>query len=138
MLTGCGHSDEAGGARAGILTAEEIVAAFEGRGLEVTQADVRPQSIFQRELNGQEPLVFLLNGDEISLYPFPSAEEREAGMEDFEQHTRTADPVPYKVYQEGSLLLYYVQDFGQAVEQELDAKIKGAVADLLLLADPEA
>lgn len=138
VLTGCTKGDETAPNQANVLAAEAVITAFDGQGLELTQAEVRPESIFQIELNGQVPLVFLLNGEEISLYPFPEAKEREAGWNDFEQRTRTADLVPYKAYQKESVLLFYVQDSGGAVEQELDDKISRAIAAMLSPADKDA
>lgn len=138
VLAGCSRGDEAGGTRAKELTAGEIAGAFAGQGLKLIQTDLRPESVFQRERNGRAPMVFLLKNEEISVYQFPAAEGREAGWDDFEEHTQTADPVPYKAYQEKSMLIFYVQDSGQAVEQELNAKISRAIAAMLSLAHQDA
>jgi hypothetical protein len=132
LFTGCGQGNDPAKVEARELSADEISAYFETHGLELHSVEVRPENIFQRELNGRKPLVFLLDEQELVIYQFATAGEREAGWADFEQHTATADLVPYKAYQEQSLLVFYVHDEG-VIGQELYRRVEKVIPGLLEL-----
>ncbi|WP_054942786.1 hypothetical protein [Paenibacillus ihuae] len=132
LLTGCGRGGDTEETAARVLTAEEISAAFAGQGLELTSVEVRAENSFQRELKGRKPLVFLLDEQELVIYQFATAGEREAGWADFELHTATADLVTYKAYQEQSLLVFYIHDEGM-IGQELYRQVEKTIPGLLEL-----
>ncbi|QSF44163.1 hypothetical protein [Paenibacillus tianjinensis] len=132
LLTGCGRGTDPVKVEARELSADEISAYFARQGLELHSVVVHPENIFQGELNGRKPLVFLLDEKELVIYQFATAGEREAGWADFEQHTATADLVPYKAYQEQSLLVFYIHDEGM-IGQELYRQVEKTIPGLLEL-----
>lgn len=132
LAAGCGQGNNGSVEGLRELSTDEITAAFTGQGLELQSVDVREESIFQRELNGREPLVFLLDEEELVIYQFAGDGEREAGWADFEKHTATADLVQHKVFQEQSLLIFYVHDEGMT-GQALFRQIEQVIPELLKL-----
>ncbi|CAH1211429.1 hypothetical protein PAECIP111892_03568 [Paenibacillus auburnensis] len=137
LLTGCSQGNDPVTVEARELSTDEVSAYFARQGLELHSVEVRPENVFQRELNGRKPLVFLLDEQELVIYQFATAGEREAGWADFEQHTATADLVPYKAYQEQSLLVFYIHDEG-VVGQELYRRVEKVIPGLLELKESGA
>jgi hypothetical protein len=94
-----------------------------------------PGAIFQLELNGLKPQVYSMDGVELSLYLFASAEERAAGWEDFGEQTAAADLIPFKAYQEGAILMFYIHGEsaaeGQKWNEQLDKRLKAAIRGLI-------
>lgn len=132
LLTGCGQGKDTAKVVARELSAEEISAVFAKQGLEMHSVEGRPENIFQRELNGKKPMVFLLDEKELIIYQFATAEEREKGWADFENKTATADLVTHRVYQEQSLLIFYLHDDG-TVAQTLYRQVEKVIPALLKL-----
>ncbi|WP_310829970.1 hypothetical protein [Paenibacillus pedocola] len=137
LLTGCGHGNDPVKVESRELSADEISAYFARQGLELHSVEMRPENIFQGELNGRKPLVFLLDEQELVIYQFATAGEREAGWADFEQHTATADLVPYKAYQKQSLLVFYIHDEG-VIGQELYRRVEKVIPGVLELKESGA
>lgn len=132
LSAGCSQGSNETGIELKELSADEITAAFTGQGLELQSVGVREESIFHRELNGRKPLVFLLDEEELVIYQFAGNGERKAGWADFEKHTATADLVQHKVFQEQSLLIFYVHDEGRT-GQGLFRQIEQVIPELLKL-----
>ncbi|MNC43449.1 hypothetical protein D3C75_923100 [compost metagenome] len=130
LLSGCGRNNEAADARSRELRAQEIADYFTRQGLEMHSVEVQPENVFQRELNGRKPLVFLLDEKELVIYQFATAGEREEGWADFENKTAAADLVTHKVYQEQSLLIFYLYDDG-TVAQVLYRQVEKLIPGLL-------
>ncbi|WP_042203045.1 hypothetical protein [Paenibacillus camerounensis] len=128
LVTGCSQGGNVADTGLRELSAEEITAAFSEQGLELSSSEVRAESVFHRELNGRKPLVFLLDEEELVIYQFAGVGEREDGWADFENQTATADLVQHKVFQEQSLLIFYIRDegmTGQALFRQIGLVIPG-------------
>jgi hypothetical protein len=115
--------------------AEEVIAVFAGQGLNLQRGGEVPGSVFQKELNGVKPQMYSLNGVDLPLYQFSSAEERAAGWKDFGEQTAAADLIPYKAYQEDRFLMFYIHG-GSAAEgikfnEKLDKQLKAAIQGLI-------
>lgn len=122
LVTGCSQSNNVTVKELRELGADEIAAVFAEQGLDLLSSEVRAESVLHRELNGRKPLVFLLDGKELVIYQFAGDGEREAGWADFENQTATADLVQHKVFQEQSLLIFYIRDeveAGQALFRQI-------------------
>lgn len=135
LAAGCGKVKNSVPEEARALSQEEVMAAFAEQGLMLQQGEEAPGSIFQLELNGRKPQLYSLNGVELSLYQFPSAEERAAGWKSFGEQTAAADLIPYKDYQEGSILMFYIHGEsaaeGQKWSEELGQQMKAAIQGLI-------
>ncbi|WNS43448.1 hypothetical protein [Paenibacillus sp. MMS20-IR301] len=135
LAAGCGMTESSAPERARILTQEEVTAVFADEDLLLLEGEEVPGAVFQLELNGVKPQLYVLNGVELPIYQFSSAEERAAGWKAFGEQTATADLVPYQAYQEDSILMFYVH--GESVQEglkwngQLDRQLKAAVQGLV-------
>ncbi|KUP21566.1 hypothetical protein [Paenibacillus sp. DMB5] len=132
LVTGCSQSNNVTVKELRELGADEIAVVFAEQGLDLCSSEVRAESVFHRELNGREPLVFLLDGEELVIYQFAGDGEREAGWADFENRTATAELVQHKVFQEQSLLIFYIGDEGKS-GRVLFRQIEQVIPELLEL-----
>ncbi|MBY0013569.1 hypothetical protein H7K49_24105 [Paenibacillus typhae] len=132
LVTGCSQSNNVPVKELRELGADEITAVFAEQGLDLLSSEVRAESVFHRELNGRKPVVFLLDREELVMYQFAGEEEREAGWADFENQTATAELVQHKVFQERSLLIFYIRDEGKTGEA-LFRQIEQIIPELLEL-----
>jgi hypothetical protein len=132
---GCGRADNSAPEQVSVRSAEEIIAAFAGQGLNLQRGGEAPGSVFQKELNGVRPQMYSLNGVDLPLYQFSSAEERAAGWKDFGEQTAAADLVPYKAYQEVNFLMFYIHGESAAegikFNDKLDKQLKAAIQGLI-------
>lgn len=135
LAAGCRKVENSVPEEARALSQEEVMAAFAEQGLMLQKGEDIPGSIFQLELNGRKPQLYSLNGVELSLYPFASAEERAAGWKSFGDQTAAADLIPYKEYQEGAYLMFYIHGEaaaeGQKWNEKLNKQMKAAVQGLI-------
>lgn len=135
LLAGCGKAENSPRERVRVLSQEEVVVVFAEQNLALQAGEEVPSSIFQLELNGLKPQTYSLDGVELSLYQFASEEERSAGWKAFGEQTAAADLIPFKDYQEGSVLMFYIHGEsgaeGQKWNGQLDMQLKAAVQGLI-------
>ncbi|WBL14767.1 hypothetical protein [Sutcliffiella sp. NC1] len=114
-----------------IITLDEVVSSFEKHQLDIKEnSNFHNDSIFRMKLNGVKPSSFELDGKLLTVYYYKSAEEREKGLEDFEEKTATMDTVSYHVYEVENVLIFYVYEHDMSLEVEFDDEIKGALREL--------
>lgn len=135
LAAGCGKAENSATEQNRVLTPEEVTAIFADQDLTLLKGEEVAGAIFQLELNGHIPQVYILNGVELSLYQFASAEERAAGWREFGERTAAADLIPHKAYQEESVLMFYIHGEsaaeGEKWNGQLDQQMKAAIQGLI-------
>lgn len=135
LLAGCRQAENSAPEQVRVLSREDVIAVFADQGLSLQTGEEVPGSIFQLELNGLKPQVYSMDGVELSLYLFASAEERAAGWGEFGELTAAADLIPFKAYQEGAILMFYIHGEsaaeGQKWNEQLDKRLKAAIRGLI-------
>ncbi|WP_424769318.1 hypothetical protein [Paenibacillus sp. sgz302251] len=108
-----------------VTSKEDIIHALVKQGLTVTNGERNLKSDLQVTLRGIEPQVYIVNGEELILYHFPSEHEQQEGWAEF---PATAEGVAYKNYNIDSFLLLF--KYGEEVDTEIPTKIQHAVNEL--------
>ncbi|MED4014658.1 hypothetical protein [Sutcliffiella cohnii] len=114
-----------------MITLDEVVSSFEKQQLDMKEnSNFHNDSIFRMKLNGVKPSTYELGGKLLTIYIYKSAEEREKGLEDFQEKTATMDTVSYNVYEVENVLIFYVYEHDMSLEVEFDDEIKEALREL--------
>ncbi|AST93582.1 hypothetical protein BC6307_21080 [Sutcliffiella cohnii] len=114
-----------------IITLDEVVSSLEKQQLAIKEnSNFHNDSIFRMKLNGVKPTTYELDGKLLTVYIYKSAEEREKGLEDFEEKTATMDTVSYNVYEVENVLIFYVYEHDMSLEVKFDDEIKEALSEL--------
>lgn len=92
-----------------ILTLEQVETALTEQGLKLDKADLPSDNAFIQELYGVSPKVYLIDGNTLSIYVFPSVKAREKGLDDFENKNATAELVSHKTFTHRNILVFYEQ-----------------------------
>ncbi|MGR9048656.1 hypothetical protein ACQ4XT_08510 [Halobacillus faecis] len=108
-----------------LIILEEVQIAITDQGLVLEDADLPSFNAFTRELNGVSPEAFFIDGDTLSIYVFPSTDERKEGMDDFEEKSAAAGVVEHEKYTHKNILVFY-----ELGNEEVDSKLKSAINGL--------
>jgi hypothetical protein len=122
MLVGCntnGNTNES-------LTLKQVLDAFQEEGLQLNNAKVYPENIFQQGINGVTPSFYQLSDGVIHFYIFKSENERKKGREDF--YNRPVSFVAHSSFEIKNVLILYV--YGKNQGSKIDEKIKAAIKKL--------
>ncbi|MNI59927.1 hypothetical protein D3C73_1151120 [compost metagenome] len=133
-VTGCSQAGEKATGEVKLHSAEKIIAVFAEQELTLKKSEPKAENVFEMKLNGRTPQVFALNGKQVILYQFASAEDREEGWVEFGKRTATADLIPFNQLNEGSLLLFYVHGIHPA-DDEIHDRLAAALKALSSMED---
>ncbi|MCR8848449.1 hypothetical protein NQ095_08555 [Rossellomorea sp. SC111] len=93
------------------ITLEDVGTVITDQGFELEkETDLPRVNVFIQELNGITPEVYNVKANTLSVYVFPSASDREKGIQRFEEKTATAELVEHKAYEMNNILVFYVSD----------------------------
>lgn len=108
-----------------LITLEEVQTAITDQGLILEDADLPSINAFTRELNGVSPEAYFIDGDTLSIYVFPSTDERKEGMDDFEEKSSAAGVAEHEKYTRKNILVFY-----ELGNEETNSKLKSAINGL--------
>jgi hypothetical protein len=103
----------------------EVETAITEQGLVLEEADLPSENAFIQKLTGVSPKAYFIGGKTLSIYVFSTDDEREKGMEDFEEKTATMELVAYKTYTNKNILVFYTEG-----NEETNSKLSMAIDDL--------
>ncbi|WP_205825376.1 hypothetical protein [Bacillus sp. RO1] len=112
------------------MSVEEVVEVLTEQGFILEKnEDLSIKSVFAQELNGVTPEVYLLEGNMLSLYVFPTSKERAEGIVEFGEKTATMNLIDHQIYGINNILVFYVSADEKLQEDLFEA--------LILLDNPE-
>ncbi|UGB28728.1 hypothetical protein [Metabacillus sp. B2-18] len=103
------------------LTLEDVKTVITEQGFELQKEDLSSENFFIQELNDITPEVYILENNTLSVYVFPSSNDREKGVQVFEETTAAAELVEHKAYELSNILVFYVSDDEKIQNRLLDA-----------------
>ena len=110
------------------ISFSEVTSALDRQGLFLEEAKLPEENPFIQDLNGVSPEVYFLEGKTLSIYTFPTVEERKEGMEDFEELTATMELVLSETFTKENIVIFYV--FRGEEEKETIRKLRNATESL--------
>lgn len=90
------------------MTLEDVESVITEHGFKLEKEDLPNEDFFIQEINEITPEVYLLENNTLSVYVFPSASDREKGVQVFEEITAAAELVEHKAYELSNILVFYV------------------------------
>ena len=119
LLGGC-HSPQQSG----------FIKALEELQVPVKVMEDKEKSIFTQDLNGEKPKTYLLNDKLLSVYTFDQSSDRSKARELFSEKTASQNVVSYNLYEQNTLLIFYVHEQNLSVTAPYDEQIRKALTQI--------
>ncbi|MFI8685769.1 hypothetical protein [Rossellomorea sp. NPDC077527] len=104
------------------ITLKEVLNVIREQGLELEDtSDLPKENVFIQKLNGVTPEVYGLEGNTLSIYIFPTSNERGKAVQAFEEKTATYDLIEHQEYGIHNLLVFYVSEDEKIQDELFDA-----------------
>lgn len=119
LLGGC-HSPQQSG----------FIKALEELQVPVRVMEKKEKSIFTQDLNGEKPKTYLLNDKLLSVYTFDRSKDRSKARQQFNEKTASQNVVSYELYEQNTMLIFYVHEQNLNVTAPYDEQIRKALTQL--------
>ena len=107
-----------------------FIEALEQQQVSVQLMANKEKSLFTQELQGQKPKTYLLNDKLLSVYTFNRSSDRSKARELFSEKTATQNVVSYNLYEQNTLLIFYVHEQNLSVTAPYDEQIRKALTQI--------
>ena len=107
-----------------------FIEALEQQQIPLQMKANKEKSTFTQELQGQKPKTYLLNDKLLSVYTFNRSKDRSKARQRFYEKTASQNVVSYELYEQNTMLIFYVHEQNLNVTVPYVEQIRKALTQL--------